>query len=65
MKDCGYKQSNGDQTLFIKHMNKSGMAVLIVYVDDILITENDDEEIKNLSEGLAQQFDIKSLRTLK
>ena len=46
-------------------MNKSGIAVLIVYVDDILITENDDEEIKNLSEGLAQQFDMKSLRTLK
>ena len=51
MKDCGYKKSNGDHTLFMKHTSKGGMVVLIVYVDDILITGNDEEEIKNISEG--------------
>ena len=65
MRDCGYKQSNGDHTLFIKHTAKGGMTVLIVYVDDILITGNDEEEIKDISEGLARQFDIKALGTLK
>ena len=38
---------------------------LFFYVDDILITGNDEEEIKDISEGLARQFDIKSLGTLK
>ena len=57
MKDSGYKQSIRDHTLFIKHANKGGMVFLIVYVDDILITQKD--------EGLAQKIDIKSLRTLK
>ena len=51
MKDYGYRQSYGDHPLFIKHTNKGGMTILIVYVDDILITGNDEEEIKNLSEG--------------
>ena len=53
MKDCGYKQSIRDHTLFIKHTDKGGMVVLIVYVDDILITRNDEKEIKDISEGLA------------
>ena len=65
MKDCGYKQNNRDHMMFLKHMNKGGMVVLIFYVDDILIIGNDEEEIKNLNEGLAQQFDVKSLGTLK
>ena len=60
MKDCCYKQINGNHT--DKHIDK---VVLIIYVDDILIIGNDEEEIKDISEGLARQFDIKSLRTLK
>ena len=51
MKDYVYKRSNGDHTLFIKHTDKAGMVVLIAYVDDILITWNDEEEIKDISEG--------------
>ena len=42
-------------------MNKGGITVVSVYQDDILITWNDGEEIKNINEGLAQQFDVKSL----
>ena len=38
---------------------------LFFYVDDILITGNDEEEIKDIREGLARQFDIKSLGTVK
>ena len=49
--------------MFLKHMNKGGMVVLIFYVDDILIIGNDEEEIKNRNEGLAQKFDVKSLGT--
>jgi hypothetical protein len=49
----GYKQSNADHTLFYKH-NESKMAILIVYVDDIVITGDDCEEIVCLKRKLAQ-----------
>ena len=42
MRKYGFKQSNSDHTLFIKH--KVGkVIVLIVYVDDMIIIGNDEE----------------------
>ena len=38
-------------------------VVLIIYLDDILVIGNDEEEIKDINEGLVRQFDIKSLGT--
>lgn len=37
----GYKQSQGDHTLFIKHSDSRRVTVLLVYVDDIIVTEDD------------------------
>ncbi|CAA6665294.1 unnamed protein product [Spirodela intermedia] len=39
--------------------------VLLIYVDDIIITGNDEGEIHNLSDCLAQEFDTKTLGRLK
>ncbi len=56
----GYQQSNADHTLFFKHRcNKT--TILAVYVDDIVITGNDDEEIKYLKRTLAKIFEVKDL----
>ncbi|XP_014511358.1 uncharacterized protein LOC106770050 [Vigna radiata var. radiata] len=52
MKKFGYKQSNSDHTLFIKH-NKGKVAILIVYVDDMVLTGDDVEEMKLLEKKLA------------
>ena len=47
MKAFGYKQSNSDHTLFVKH--KKGMITcLIVYVDDMIVMGNDSEERRAL-----------------
>lgn len=47
MKEFGYKQSNSDHTLFIKH--KGGkVTTLIIYVDDIVLLGDDLEERKVL-----------------
>ncbi|CAA7388275.1 unnamed protein product [Spirodela intermedia] len=43
-----YIQSNGYHTLFIKHGDRNKVTALIVYVDDIIITGDDTEEIKCL-----------------
>ncbi|XP_059630211.1 uncharacterized mitochondrial protein AtMg00810-like [Cornus florida] len=61
----GYKQSQGDHTLFIKHSSSGGVTVLIVYVDDIIVTGNDQAERETLKAKLATEFEIKDLGKLK
>ena len=51
-------------TLFFKH-NRGKIAVLIVYVDDIMVTGDDSEEIAHLKAQLAQAFEVKDLGYLR
>lgn len=39
-----FKQSQGDHTLFIKHSETGGVTFLLVYVDDIIVTGDDEKE---------------------
>ncbi|GKD13118.1 putative RNA-directed DNA polymerase [Tanacetum coccineum] len=64
MKRYGFKQSNSDHTLFLKN-RKNRVTCLIIYVDDMVITRNDEEEIKRLKEGLFIEFEMKDLGNLK
>jgi hypothetical protein len=57
MQRFGYKQSQVDHTLFIKHSFQGKVTALIVYVDDIILTGNDDREMQNLKHRLANEFD--------
>ena len=60
MRKKGFKQSNSDHTLFLK--NKDGkITALIIYVDDMIITGDDNEEILELQKHLASEFEMKSL----
>ena len=65
MKLLGYQQSNGEHTLFFKHTSPNLLTILIVYVDDILITGNNLEEIKCLERHLHKNFQVKQLGPLK
>lgn len=65
MTDLGYKQSQGDHTLFIKHSDSGGVTILLVYVDDIIVTGNEKGEQQRLSQCLAKEFEIKTLGKLK
>jgi hypothetical protein len=60
----GYNQSNADHTMFYKH-NMGKISILIVYVDDIVITGDDAEEIMHLKGHLAQEFEVKDLGHLR
>ena len=64
MKESGYKQSQGDHTLFIKHSNRRGVTALLVYVDDIIMTRNDEREKHEVKRRLATEFEIKELGKL-
>ncbi|KAJ0938845.1 putative RNA-directed DNA polymerase [Helianthus annuus] len=64
MKGYGFKQSNSDHTLFIKQRGRL-VTCLIVYVDDMIITRNDKEEMTKLKESLFREFEMKDLGRLK
>lgn len=41
MLNLGFKQSQGDDTLFTRHSTPRKVIVLLVYVDDIIVTGDD------------------------
>ena len=61
---AGFFQSKADYSLFIKRDGTS-LTILLIYVDDILITGNNIESIKGLKQFLHTRFCIKDLGDLK
>ena len=64
MKATSYQQSHVDHTLFVKHKDGKVMT-LIVYVDNMILTGDDLEEMRTLREYLSAEFKIKDLGQLK
>ncbi|CAL2267002.1 unnamed protein product [Prunus armeniaca] len=64
MKKYGYHQDNSDHTLFIKRMDDN-ITLLIIYVDDMLVTGDVVVEIGKLQKYLASKFEMKELGALK
>ena len=64
LNEHGFVQSKFDYSLFTKNSG-SVFMILLVYVDDIVITGNDESEIKKFKEFLNSKFLIKDLGELK
>lgn len=64
MVSYNYTQGQANHTLFVKRRG-SNITTLIVYVDDIIVTGNDDVEIKKMKSYLAREFEIKDLKQLR
>lgn len=60
----GFIQSQSDTTLFLKFTSTSFIA-LLVYVDDIAIASNNQEDLAALKATLAKAFKIKDLGPLR
>ncbi|RVX23597.1 Retrovirus-related Pol polyprotein from transposon TNT 1-94 [Vitis vinifera] len=58
-------KNQADHTLFVKKSHAGKMAILIVYVDDIILSGNDMEELQNLKKYLSEEFEVKDLGNLK
>ena len=65
VKKYGYSQCQADHTLFIKHSTKGKWVILIVYVDDIILTGDYEDELIKLKTLLAKEFETKDLGSLK
>ena len=65
VKNHGYSQSQADHPMFYRRSPEGKQTILIVYVDDIILTGDDEEEIQRLKCKLAQDFEIKDLGLLK
>ena len=61
MKKFGYDQCQTDHTMFVKYSTLRKKAILIVYVDDIILTGDNVEEILKLKRFLAKEFEIMDL----
>lgn len=46
VKGHGYCQSQTDHALFYRHSNEGKISILIVYVDDIILTVDDSAELE-------------------
>ena len=60
----GLHRSAYDHSVFYKQ-SSSGIILLVVYVDDIVITGSDDVGIQSLKNCLASKFHTKDLGTLR
>ncbi|WRX30654.1 Reverse transcriptase [Theobroma cacao] len=64
-KRYGYQQGQTDHTLFFKHSQDGKKTILIVYVDDIILTEDDTKKMERLKKTLRSEFEIKNLGQLR
>lgn len=65
LKTFGYVQGQTDNTLFIKHTENNKITILILYVDDIIVTGYDSKEMANIKLMMTREFEVKDLGTLK
>ncbi|RVX00860.1 Retrovirus-related Pol polyprotein from transposon TNT 1-94 [Vitis vinifera] len=65
VKGYGFVQCQSDHTLFVKHFPKGKLAIIIVYVDDIILTGDHEEKIDLLKKLLTKEFEIKDPGNLK
>ena len=56
----GFKTTYYDSSLFVKTVG-STLIILLLYVDDIIITGNDSMAIQHVIQSLTSEFDIKDL----
>ena len=59
----GFTSSPHDTALFVRR-SSAGITLILLYIDDIIITGDDSAGIRSLQHFLSQHFEIKDLDTL-
>ncbi|KAE8660144.1 hypothetical protein F3Y22_tig00116958pilonHSYRG00159 [Hibiscus syriacus] len=64
LQKSGYSVTPADSSLFVK-ANEGKLAIVLVYVDDLIITGDDEAEILQMKENLSVRFQMKEFGQLK
>ena len=64
IKDVGFSSGDHDLALFI-HTSPKGCTILLLYVDDMLITGDDSEHISQVKKHLSKEFQMSDLGPLR
>ena len=51
--------------MFYKHSNEGNVAILTVYINDIILTRDDNIDLERLKKSLANDYEVKDLVSLK
>ena len=57
----GFKRSENDATLYVKKLLGDGSLIVSLYVDDLLVTSNNQLEVQNFMEEMKNQFEMSGL----
>lgn len=57
---CGFRVSDADSSLFIK-IEANVHLIVLLYVDDMIITGNNEDEISMLINELSVSFELKNM----
>ncbi|WP_286497623.1 reverse transcriptase domain-containing protein, partial [Escherichia coli] len=60
----GFQKSNANFSLYVKKTN-GGIILLVIYVDDLIITGDSDAEIQDVRLLLRQKFEMKDFGGLR
>ncbi len=60
----GFQTSNANFSLYVKKTDH-GIVVIVIYVDDLIITRDNDANIFDLNKLLKQKFEMKDLGELR
>jgi hypothetical protein len=55
---CDFNVTNADHSLFSK-IDKYSITSVLVYVDDVIVIENNKEEIRNIKPQLKEKLTLK------
>ena len=63
LQSIGFVISNDDYSMYVKKTD-AGLVVIVIYVDDLIITGDDKVQITNVKKVLGAEFDMKDLGEL-
>ena len=65
VKEHGFIQCQPNHTLFVKRSLENKLAILIVYVDDTILTGDYEEGLLKIKRSLAKEFEVKDRGPLR
>jgi hypothetical protein len=60
----GFQTSNVDFSFYVKKID-CGIIIIVIYIDDLIVTRNSDANISELKKLLKQNFEMKDLGKLR